>query len=190
MPGNRLGGLKTAAKLKQLYGNDVYQNIGRMGGKASKGGGFANMDREKLLAVSRLGGSRGRRGPVSTPTHSVPPADNEKRHRVKKNGRSRAATLRTRDSNGRWIGKNQPLVAPKPQRDESGRFAKVSRIAPAFEVNIQQLEQALSLCSGDHRRMIEKHYNRGRDIATKHLYILWGAAAFSTFFAFWIGTTL
>jgi len=40
MPGTREGGLKAAAKNKQLYGASYYQTIGAMGGRKSRGGGF------------------------------------------------------------------------------------------------------------------------------------------------------
>lgn len=40
MSGTKIGGLKSAAKNKKLYGDDFYVERGKNGGKASKGGGF------------------------------------------------------------------------------------------------------------------------------------------------------
>jgi len=42
MSGTRAGGLKTAAIMKQRYGEDVYRRVGKIGGKISRSGGFAS----------------------------------------------------------------------------------------------------------------------------------------------------
>lgn len=41
MPGNIIGGKKTAEKLKKEHGEDFYKIIGKLGGLKSTGGGFA-----------------------------------------------------------------------------------------------------------------------------------------------------
>ncbi|BCW78310.1 hypothetical protein [Arthrobacter sp. NicSoilC5] len=48
MPGTAIGGKKAAASNKQRYGADFYRQIGRAGGKKSKGGGFA-FDHERAV---------------------------------------------------------------------------------------------------------------------------------------------
>jgi hypothetical protein len=40
MAGNKIGGVKAAKKNKELYGEDFYRNIGKIGGKRSGTGGF------------------------------------------------------------------------------------------------------------------------------------------------------
>jgi general stress protein YciG len=60
MAGTILGGRKAAETNKKLYGEDFYTNIGRKGGKLSRGGGFA-MNRELAVEAGRKGGSASRR---------------------------------------------------------------------------------------------------------------------------------
>jgi general stress protein YciG len=56
MAGNRVGGLKAAAKNKANYGEDYYEQIGAKGGKKSKKGGFfANRE------LARIAGAKGGR---------------------------------------------------------------------------------------------------------------------------------
>jgi general stress protein YciG len=60
MPGTRLGGLKTAATNKQRYGMDFYKQIGHLGGKVSRGGGFA-ANHDLATEAGRKGGTASRR---------------------------------------------------------------------------------------------------------------------------------
>ena len=62
MAGTREGGERAAATNKKLYGDDFYTQIGRKGGRISRGGGFA-MDRELAAAAGRKGGQKSRRTP-------------------------------------------------------------------------------------------------------------------------------
>lgn len=60
MAGTELGGRKAAATNKQRYGVNFYEQIGRTGGKISRGGGFA-ANRELAVAAGRKGGKSSRR---------------------------------------------------------------------------------------------------------------------------------
>lgn len=60
MAGSREGGLQAATTNKKRYGEDFYANIGRKGGKISRGGGFA-MSHELASAAGRKGGKASRR---------------------------------------------------------------------------------------------------------------------------------
>lgn len=64
MAGTRSGGLRAAATNKTLYGDDFYRRIGHIGGRISRGGGFA-MNRELAVEAGRKGGKASRRGPRS-----------------------------------------------------------------------------------------------------------------------------
>lgn len=61
MAGTRAGGLKAAAVNKQRYGLGFYGQIGRKGGKISRGGGFAQ-NHELAATAGRKGGKASRRG--------------------------------------------------------------------------------------------------------------------------------
>lgn len=62
MPGNRIGGLKAAAK--NLANNpNFYREIGRIGGRNGRTGGFAANPKLARIA-GRIGGSKSRRGKV------------------------------------------------------------------------------------------------------------------------------
>jgi len=61
MAGTRLGGLVARDTNKTLYGADFYRNIGRAGGKISRGGGFAD-NPEFAREMGKLGGAASRRG--------------------------------------------------------------------------------------------------------------------------------
>lgn len=58
--GRKAAGLKAAETNKLRHGPDYYENIGRMGGKASKGGGFA-LNRKLAAEAGRKGGKKSRR---------------------------------------------------------------------------------------------------------------------------------
>lgn len=60
MAGTRAGGLRAAATNKTRYGLNFYEQIGRKGGKISRGGGFA-VNRELAVEAGRKGGRASRR---------------------------------------------------------------------------------------------------------------------------------
>lgn len=61
MSGTRKGGIKAARTNKVRHGRDFYAEIGRQGGKISRGGGFA-ANRELARRAGKVGGSKSRRG--------------------------------------------------------------------------------------------------------------------------------
>lgn len=64
MSGTASGGRLAANRNKQRHGSDFYARIGRMGGKKSKGGGFAAGEegRKRASYYGAIGGSISRRG--------------------------------------------------------------------------------------------------------------------------------
>ena len=62
MSGTKAGGLKAAATNKRLHGSDFYAKIGAKGGKHCGKKGFALMDKEKVRAAGKRGGSKSKRG--------------------------------------------------------------------------------------------------------------------------------
>lgn len=60
MPGTEKGGVKAAATNKKRYGGNFYERIGRMGGKISRGGGFA-ANPELAREAGRKGGKASRK---------------------------------------------------------------------------------------------------------------------------------
>jgi general stress protein YciG len=72
MGGTVKGGLKAAATNKQRYGLNFYELIGRIGGKISRGGGFAYSGvgsdgltgRERASIAGVKGGQNSRRSPA------------------------------------------------------------------------------------------------------------------------------
>jgi general stress protein YciG len=54
-------GVKTAETNKRLYGKNYFEQTGRKGGKVRTRKGFALMDHDKLVEISRRGGSTSRR---------------------------------------------------------------------------------------------------------------------------------
>lgn len=56
MAGTRTGGQRAAATNKQRYGMNFYEQIGRIGGQKSRGGGFA-----KNPDLARAAGAKGGR---------------------------------------------------------------------------------------------------------------------------------
>lgn len=63
MAGNVIGGRKAAATNKSRYGLNFYEQIGRRGGRKSRGGGFA-ANPELAVEAGRKGGKASHRGPV------------------------------------------------------------------------------------------------------------------------------
>lgn len=60
MAGSKAGGLKAAATIKARHGEDHYERIGRLGGMASRGGGFAR-NRELARVAGAKGGAISKR---------------------------------------------------------------------------------------------------------------------------------
>lgn len=56
MAGTPEGGKLAAETTRQRYGQQFMEERGRKGGKIGHGGGFATMDKDKLIKVSRKGG--------------------------------------------------------------------------------------------------------------------------------------
>lgn len=65
MAGTRRGGLKAAKANKERYGDDYYIGIGTLGGKKSRGGGFAR-NPELARRAGQIGGKISRRRAVSS----------------------------------------------------------------------------------------------------------------------------
>lgn len=55
MSGNREGGILAARKVKENYGDDFFNYIGKLGGAKSRGGGFAT---DKVGADGLTGSER------------------------------------------------------------------------------------------------------------------------------------
>lgn len=55
MSGTLIGGAKAAKTNKKKYGKNFYKKIGALGGKVSRGGGFA-FNRELAREAGRKGG--------------------------------------------------------------------------------------------------------------------------------------
>ena len=60
MPGTTTGGAKAAKTNKKRYGKNFYERIGAMGGKISRGGGFA-ANPELARIAGRKGGKASRK---------------------------------------------------------------------------------------------------------------------------------
>jgi general stress protein YciG len=60
MPGTRKGGEKAAQTNKNRYGKEFYVRIGALGGKISRGGGFA-ANPELAREAGRKGGLKSRK---------------------------------------------------------------------------------------------------------------------------------
>ena len=60
MAGTKQGGVRAAQTNKQRHGANFYAEIGRRGGKTSRGGGFA-ANRDLAREAGRRGGQRSRR---------------------------------------------------------------------------------------------------------------------------------
>lgn len=66
MPGNHIGGLKAAKKVKERFSQDVISAWGAKGGSVKCPKGFACMPKEKVRAAGRLGGQISKRGKART----------------------------------------------------------------------------------------------------------------------------
>lgn len=72
MVGTKAGGMKVAATNKLKYGKDFYRNLGQIGGRNSRHGGFASnkigadglTGKERAKVAGAKGGRISRRGPV------------------------------------------------------------------------------------------------------------------------------
>lgn len=60
MPGTKIGGIRAAETNKKRHGQDFYVKIGEIGGKKSRGGGFA-ANPELARIAGRKGGSVSKR---------------------------------------------------------------------------------------------------------------------------------
>jgi general stress protein YciG len=60
MAGTKLGGLRAANTTKAIYGENFYAEIGRVGGKIGRTGGFY-ANRELASRAGRVGGRISRR---------------------------------------------------------------------------------------------------------------------------------
>ncbi len=65
MSGTVKGGRQAAKTNKERHGDLFYQEIGRLGGKKSRGGGFA-ANRELARIAGAKGGRKSRRGKAQT----------------------------------------------------------------------------------------------------------------------------
>ena len=61
MSGSKLGGMRAAETNKKRYGKNFYVKIGAIGGKKSRGGGFAK-DPELARRAGSIGGKKSKRG--------------------------------------------------------------------------------------------------------------------------------
>lgn len=69
MSGTKLGGLKAAAKNKQLYGESFYKTIGRKGGQQNHPETrYFHINRQAAREAAKKGGIVSRRGKAKTPT--------------------------------------------------------------------------------------------------------------------------
>lgn len=68
MANNKLGGAKTAKTNKRKYGRNYYKEIGALGGKVGRTGGFAYLKAtgqlDKLREISSRAGKMSQRGPA------------------------------------------------------------------------------------------------------------------------------
>ena len=62
MGNTKAGGKKVAITNKLKYGDDYYVKMGQLGGRKKVPKGFARMDKEKVRAAGKLGGTRSKRG--------------------------------------------------------------------------------------------------------------------------------
>lgn len=72
MSGTKEGGRKAAATNKIRYGNDFYQQIGRVGGENGHTGGFTTNSKLARLAGAK-GGKRSKRGSKSMVQTKIEP---------------------------------------------------------------------------------------------------------------------
>lgn len=60
MAGNHDQGIAARDTNRKKYGADYYQQLGHLGGRKSKGGGFAN-DPERASKLGKIGGAKSKR---------------------------------------------------------------------------------------------------------------------------------
>ena len=65
MAGTKAGAKKAVISIKEKYGEDFYQKIGRKGGQNGHTGGFA-YDHELAVRAGTIGGKKSRRGPAKS----------------------------------------------------------------------------------------------------------------------------
>ena len=63
MSGTKAGAKKAVASIKEKYGEDYFQKIGRKGVQNGHTGGFA-YDHELAVRAGTIGGKKSRRGPA------------------------------------------------------------------------------------------------------------------------------
>lgn len=69
MAGNKEGGKKTAQRIKELYGDDFYSRMGKVGGSKGRTGGFASekigpdglTGRQRASLAGSIGGQTSKR---------------------------------------------------------------------------------------------------------------------------------
>lgn len=64
MAGTKAGGLKSSQTNKRKYGDNWYERIGSIGGKAHVPKGFALMSKDKRIEAGRKGGAISKRGKI------------------------------------------------------------------------------------------------------------------------------
>jgi hypothetical protein len=64
MSGTKAGGLKASQTNKRKYGDNWYERIGSIGGKANVPKGFALMSKAKRIEAGRKGGTISKRGKI------------------------------------------------------------------------------------------------------------------------------
>lgn len=77
MAGTRAGAAKAKLKIKEKYGEDFYKEIGAMGGKKSRTGGFY-ANRELAKTAGAKGGRKSRRTGTKNSTDKRLEAHNER----------------------------------------------------------------------------------------------------------------
>lgn len=99
MAGTKIGGQKAAATNKLKHGEDFYRNIGRMGGKLGRTGGFY-ANRDLAREAGRKGGTISKRGPGKPKVERAPRWSDE--HRAKLSAAQKARWERQRLLNDDW----------------------------------------------------------------------------------------
>lgn len=107
MSGNRIGGLKAARTNKKYHGEDFYRDIGKLGGKKGRTGGFfANRE------LARIAGAKGGR--------------NGTRQGVK-NGQGRVSLAKAPTANKIPVNYQASLTFPQPVWQHPSVFQRIIR---------------------------------------------------------------